>query len=94
MKLQAYTQRGLGGLHAGWPSVEYWSSSLNIILDKFTDPNYDNRTLAEKINPVFTQARNDGSGTFWRTEPDPSLTSEFRAKKTRPTMYFQTLHFM
>lgn len=48
------------------------------ILDKFADPSYDNRALAQKVNSVFYHASNNGTGTLGELSNVPEKTTEFQ----------------
>lgn len=48
------------------------------ILDKFADPNYDRRLLAQKVNSTFYHATNNGTGTLGELSCIPDGTVELQ----------------
>jgi type I restriction enzyme M protein len=50
------------------------------ILDKFRDPSYNSKILAEKINSTFYQAKNNGTGTLGELVEIPDKETEFQPK--------------
>ena len=50
------------------------------LLDRFADPRFNNKKLADKINESFFQAKNNGTGSLGELEENPKDNTQFITK--------------